>query len=140
MIKEMLKKNIILASEVRDWKEAIKIAGIPLIKGGNIESRYLDKIIERVEELGFYIVLSKDIAMPHARPEEGVKKIGISMLKLDKGVEFGKENIKIVVVLAADSDSTHMNVISELATLFSDEEKIEKIKDAKNIVEILEVI
>lgn len=140
MIKEMLKKNIILASEVRDWKEAIKIAGVPLIKGGNIESRYLDKIIESVEKLGFYIVLSKDIAMPHARPEEGVKKIGVSMLRLDKGVDFGKENIKIVVVLAADNDSSHMNIISELATLFSDEEKIEKIKNAKSIAEILEVI
>ncbi|MGL4897037.1 MAG: PTS sugar transporter subunit IIA, partial [Cetobacterium sp.] len=58
MIKELLESNIQILPQVDSWEEAIKIASRPLLEKGYIEPRYIDTMISKVNELGFYIVLS----------------------------------------------------------------------------------
>lgn len=36
-----------------------------------MEPRYKEEIISNVEKLGPYILIAEDIALPHARPEQG---------------------------------------------------------------------
>jgi len=88
-------------------------------------------MINTVKEIGPYIVIAPGIAMPHARPEAGAKKIGMSLITLKTPVNFGnKENdpVKIVVCLSAIDHSTHLKALSELAGLLGDEESVNKIK------------
>lgn len=140
MIKELLKSNIQILPQVDSWEEAIKIASSPLLEKGYIEPRYIDTMISKVNELGFYIVLSEDVAMPHSRPEDGVLKMGMAMLKLDKPVKFGNNDIQIVITLAAKDNESHIDALTNLVELLNDDEKIEKIKLAKTNQEILEII
>lgn len=140
MIKELLKSNIQILPQVDSWEEAIKIASRPLLEKGYIEPRYIDTMISKVNELGFYIVLSEDVAMPHSRPEDGVLKMGMAMLKLDKPVKFGNNDIQIVITLAAKDNESHIDALTNLVELLNDDEKIEKIKLAKTNQEILEII
>lgn len=140
MIKELLKSNIQILPQVDSWEEAIKIASSPLLEKGYIEPRYIDTMISKVNELGFYIVLSEDVAMPHSRPEDGVFKMGMAMLKLDKPVKFGNNDIQIVITLAAKDNESHIDALTNLVELLNDDEKIEKIKLAKTNQEILEII
>jgi PTS system ascorbate-specific IIA component len=53
-----------------------------------IEPEYVTAIVEQHHTLGPYYVLA-GLAMPHARPEEGAKGLGLSLLKLKQGVSFG---------------------------------------------------
>lgn len=140
MIKELLKSNIQILPQVDSWEEAIKIASSPLLEKGYIEPRYIDTMISKVNELGFYIVLSEDVAMPHSRPEDGVLKMGMAMLKLDKPVKFGNNDIQIVITLAAKDNESHIDALTNLVELLNDDEKIKKIKLAKINQEILEII
>ena len=140
MIKELLESNIQILPQVDSWEEAIKIASRPLLEKGYIESRYIDTMISKVNELGFYIVLSEDVAMPHSRPEDGVLKMGMSLLKLDTPAKFGNNNIQIVITLAAKDNESHIDALTNLVELLNDDEKIEKIKLAKTNQEILEII
>lgn len=34
-------------------------------------------MIENIKKMGFYIILTDNVAMPHARPEQGVNKNGV---------------------------------------------------------------
>lgn len=140
MIKELLENNIQILPQVDSWEEAIKVASSPLLEKGYIEPRYIDTMISKVNELGFYIVLSEDVAMPHSRPEDGVLKMGMSLLKLDTPAKFGNNDIQIVITLAAKDNESHIDALTNLVELLNDDEKIEKIKLAKTNQEILGII
>lgn len=140
MIKKLLENNIQILPQVDSWEEAIKIASHPLLEKGYIEPRYIDTMISKVNKLGFYIVLSEDVAMPHSRPEDGVLKMGMSLLKLNTPAKFGNNNVQIVITLAAKDNESHIDALTNLVELLNDDEKIEKIKLAKTNQEILEII
>lgn len=74
-IKDMLKlENVQVVDSARDWEDAVRIAVTPLVKGGYVEERYIDGIIDNAHELGPYFVLVPNLALLHARPEQGVIK------------------------------------------------------------------
>jgi len=80
MIEDVLRdQNILLQQEVSTWEESIIRVSEPLVKEQVIESRYIDAMINSVKEFGPYIVIGKHIALAHARPEDGVNKLGISV-------------------------------------------------------------
>ncbi len=138
MLKDFLKGNITLKERVVDWQEAVKIAAQKILEKGNIEEKYIEKMIENIKKLGPYIVLADDVAMPHSRPEDGVNKTGISLLKLNEGVSFGKEtSVKLVFILAAQDSNSHIEMITELVDMLQDEEKLANILQSKTEDEII---
>ena len=139
MLKGSLVGNITLKEKVPDWRQAIRTAAQKLLEKEYIEDKYIGKMIENVEKLGPYIILSDDVAMPHSRPEDGVKKTGISLLKLDEGVDFGENSsIRLIFILAAKDSNSHIDMITELVNMLQDDEKLNRILNSKTENEILE--
>lgn len=139
MLKSFLKGNITLKKSVVNWQEAIKIAAQKLLEKGNIDERYINKMIENINKLGPYIVLTDDVAMPHSRPEDGVNKTGISLLKLDKGVSFGKgTDIRLVFILAAQDSDSHIELIAELIETLQNDKKLLNILQSRSEQEIID--
>lgn len=132
--------NVLCVNEVSNWQEAIKLSGKPLLKEKYIEQRYIDKTIENINEIGFYVVLDEYIAMPHARPENGVNKTSVSFLKINDGVMFGDSKIYLVFMIAAVDASTHIDMIKNLLELFQNEEKKELLIKAKSKEDLLEIL
>lgn len=84
---ELLKKeNVQICDAAADWKEAIRTAVKPLEEHGYVEARYKEEIISNVEKMGPYIVIADNIALPHARPEQGALKtqIGVTLFRKDR--------------------------------------------------------
>lgn len=141
MLKDMLRNNIKVIDEVSSWEEAIKIASAPLKDGGFIKEEYISAMLENVVKNGPYIVIMPGIAMPHSRPENGVLKTGMSLLKLSKNVMFPEEKeVSLIFVLATTDPNTHLSLISELTNLLMDDESLEKMFSAKSQEEVLECI
>ncbi len=144
LLKDLLtEKTIRLNVEVKDWEEAVRIGGELLEKDGAIEHRYIDAMIDSVKDIGPYIVIAPGIAMPHARPESGAKKIGMSLITLKNPVNFGnKENdpVKIVVCLCAVDHSSHLKALSELVELLGDERFISTLLNSSSQDEIFNYI
>ena len=139
MLKDSLVGNITLKEKVPDWRQAIRTAAQKLLEKEYIEDKYIGKMIENVEKLDPYIILSDDVAMPHSRPEDGVKKTGISLLKLDEGVDFGENSsIRLIFILAAKDSNSHIDMITELVNMLQDDEKLNRILNSKTENEILE--
>lgn len=141
MLHEVLTKDFIkLNVDVENWEEAVRKGGKILEENGSIENRYIEAMVETVKKLGPYIVIAPGIAMPHARPELGVNKVGMSLMTLDKPINFGnKENdpVSIIVCLCAVDHTSHIKALSELVTFLGDTKFIETTLNAKDPVEIL---
>lgn len=137
MLKDALKdSNILLNEEVKDWREAIRRVSIPLIKEDAIEKRYIDAMIHSVEEFGPYIVIGKHLALAHARPEDGSKKLGVSVATLKEPVAFGNEDndpVKIIFCLSAIDSYSHLKIMRNLIDLINDEQKIEKLSECNEM-------
>lgn len=144
MLKTLLTPDVVqVIPQVKDWREAIKIACQPLIDKGCIEPRYVDAIYKSHEQIGPYYVLGPGIAMPHARPEEGVNQFSLALTIIEKGVEFGADEndpVKLLIVLAATDNDSHINAIVKLAELFDNQDDIDTLLQAKSKAEVLAVI
>jgi PTS system mannitol-specific IIA component/PTS system ascorbate-specific IIA component len=141
MLKEMLEKNINVIDEVISWKEAIRIAAAPLKESGFIKEEYINAMMENVVKNGPYIVIMPGLAIPHSRPEDGVLKTGMSLLKLLKSVKFPEDKeVELIIVLAANDSDMHVELISELTNLLMEDESMEKLFSAKTKEEVLECL
>lgn len=142
--KSLIENNsVALDIDVKNWQEAVKASTSLLEKAGTITENYYHSIIENTKKYGPYYIIVPGVAMPHARPENGVLKDSFSLITLKNPVKFddSEDEISILITLAATSTENHNEFgIVQVAELFEDEENIEKIKNAKDISEILELI
>jgi mannitol operon transcriptional antiterminator len=123
-LKDLLKKtHIQVAEKVSGWREAVQLAAEPLVEKGSITEGYVQAMISTLLKMGPYVVVSPKVAIPHARPEDGVNKIGMSLLKLQQSVPFtdkGTHEVKLIIVLAAIDGDTHLKALSQLTNMLSD--------------------
>lgn len=141
MLEDLLvKENIRIDTNSYTWEEAIKEAAKPLLEKELIEARYVEAMINSVKENGPYIVIDEYIALAHARPKDGVNELSMSMLKVDKSIDFLGEEVKVVVVLAATDNTKHIEALASLTELFMEEDSKEKILKATEIEEIHELV
>lgn len=141
MLSDYLKGNITFLDEVSSWEESIQLAADPLLKKGNITTKYIQDMIDNVNINGPYIVIVPEIAMPHAKNEGGVLKTGISFLKLKNSVSFPEEKeVNILFVLAAEDSTGHLELISDLSSLLIEDDILSKFKNSTTEEEIIELI
>ena len=128
-------ENVQICEKANDWREAIKISVQPLEQGGYVRSCYKDGIIENVEKLGPYIMIADEIAMPHARPEQGAIETQIGITLFREGVRFdGKETTaRLFVTLAAKDSDSHVDALVKISELLSDDETVEAILEASDV-------
>ena len=118
-------KSIRLQAEAETWQDAVKIGVDLLVAADVVEPRYYQAILDAVEQHGPYFVLAPGLAMPHGRPEEGVKKTGFALVTLKKPLEF----------------NTHQEVgIMQIVNLFEDEENFDRLRACRTEQEVLDLI
>ena len=145
-LKDLVKKELIQQlDKVNDWQTAVRIASKPLLEQGYIEESYVEAIISSVNEIGPYIVLAPKVAVPHASPDAGVHRLGISLLQLKEPVNFGLEddedkNVQLIFVLATVDSTAHLKALQQLALILDDDEVIENLIKAEMPEEILGLI
>ncbi|NIY46021.1 PTS sugar transporter subunit IIA [Cedecea colo] len=128
---------------VSSWTQALEICAQPLLAAKVITPDYLTAIMRQHRLLGPYYVLAPGLAMPHARPEEGALGLGLSLLKLDKGVNFesaDNDPVDVIIMLAAPDSHSHIETISALAELFSNDEDMQLLHKAITVEAIKNII
>lgn len=140
MLNELLtRERIKYVKNVSNWKEAIKLASMPLIEDGSIEIPYIQEMIEVVEEYGPYIVVTDYVAIAHSTGFNDVNRLSISLLISDNPYDMLGMPVRIMFVLAMTDGESHLKALAELSEILSDEDKIKIIKEG-GIDEILNVL
>ncbi|MCD4838345.1 BglG family transcription antiterminator [Neobacillus sedimentimangrovi] len=144
MLNELLTiDKIQFADKTESWEEAIRMAAKPLVADQSIQTSYVEAMIENVKEMGPYIVIAPGIALPHARPDAGVNKLGMSFLRLKESCSFSDKpdhQVHLFFVLAAVDNETHLKALSQLSNMLSDGTTLEKLKTAQTAGEVEEII
>lgn len=138
-------ESVEVGAEAKDWREAVALSARLLAASGAVdEERYGPAMVRTVEELGPYVAIAPGVAIPHARPEDGVIGTGgVSIAVLKTPVEFGSEENDPVDVLfgfATPDKDTHVDTIRDIANMIRGQEKIEALRNAKSREEVLAII
>ena len=126
-------ENMKIIREVADWQEGIRESGKILLRNGYIKESYIEECIEIIFQKGMYMLIGKNIILPHGSIKKNVFKTGMSFLKLEKEIEF-PENIKIknIVTLATLDKKEHINAFLQLKKIIDETDfldETEKITD-----------
>lgn len=143
-LSEMLTQETVgLDVRVQDWQEAIRAAGHLLVRAGKVEPRYVDAMIKMSQDIGPYIVIAPGVALPHARPEDGVREACMALVTLDPPVAFGSASndpVRLVVAFGSTNSGTHINALADLGRLLGDASAMCAILNARSSAELLKLV
>lgn len=133
----LAKENILLNAKIETKEEAIKLAGQILVNNHYVDESYIEKMLEREELTSTY--MGNYIAIPHGTEEakHSVRQSGICVIQIPDGVDFGNGNIVKVIFGIAGKDNEHLDILSNIAILCSEEENVQRIIECKSEEEIL---
>ncbi|KAF6532748.1 MULTISPECIES: PTS sugar transporter subunit IIA [Bacillus] len=132
----LAKANIKLNQTVNSKEDAIRLAGQTLIDNGYVTNGYVEKMFEREETSSTF--MGNFIAIPHGTEDakDEVLHSGISVIQIPDGVEYGEGNTAKVVFGIAGKNNEHLDILSNIAIICSEEENIERLISAKTEEEL----
>jgi len=134
---KFLEENIVsLHAKAATPVEAIVQAGSLLQKQGYVSGAYVDAMINSYRKNGPYFVLAPQIALPHARPEDGVVQAAVSLVQLREPVRFGhaaNDPVRLVFGIAAASSPQHIELVRRLSALLADETRQKQLMEVKDV-------
>ncbi len=137
-------KHYKFADRASDWREAIRMSCEVFEADRTVGTDYKEAIIRCVEEYGPYIVIMKDVAIPHSQEcAEGVNKTAIAFMRLKEPVCFDPEDremdARLFFTLASCNSSQHLANMRRLSTLLMNERAVEALLKSENVEDLLEI-
>ncbi len=125
--------------QVNNKEEAIRLVGQLLVDNGHVPASYIDFMLKRDEELSTY--MGAGLAIPHGTNEAKklIHSTGLAVLVVPAGVDFGGgELAQLIVGIAAIGDD-HMDLLTSIAMIVSDDATKDRILKATSEEEILSI-
>lgn len=145
-IYEMLEDPYIrIVREGMKWQDAIRISGETLLEDQSVRQSYIDSIIYKTDQYGPYMFITKQVFLAHSEIEDGVESMGFSMTIFKKPVEFRtldgqKRFAKIMFMLSAQDEKSHIRLLNDIMTIFSKPENEEKLWKQEDIGEVKDML
>ncbi|NGP46467.1 PTS sugar transporter subunit IIA [Bacillaceae bacterium SIJ1] len=124
-------------------KDAIRESGGLLVASHAVKESYVEAMVKSFEDNGPYIVLAPHIAVPHARPEDGVTEPSVSLIRYREGISFGHKNndpVHLVFALGASSSDEHLALLKKLTELLGKKENATKFIEANSYEDLTTLI
>jgi transcriptional antiterminator len=135
--------SIDIAVKAENWEDAVDAVGGLLYKTGAIQSRYIKAMKEVIYRFGPYVVFAPGVALLHARPEDGVNRICMSLITLEPPVSFHHPHhdpVHLAFGFCVVDNHSHLKALAQLANLLSDNERLSRLKNSQTKSEILKYL
>ncbi len=122
-----------LKKKVKNWEDAAEEAGQLLYKNKIVEKRYVNSMKNVIRKFGPFMVAWPGVALLHATFDAGAKQLGMSLITLDKPVEFGhteNDPVDIVIALSIPADHSIPLALDQLNNMLSCERALNIIRSA----------
>lgn len=129
-------ENIVLNQQLGSKEEAIRATGQVLVDRGYVEPAYIEKMLEREQLTTTY--MGNYVAIPHGTEDakSAVKESGIAIIQVPNGVSFDGNEVKLLIGIAGKGDE-HLEILSQIAIVCSEEDNVLQIVNASSKEEIL---
>ncbi|MEF2976860.1 PTS sugar transporter subunit IIA [Subtercola sp. YIM 133946] len=110
-------------------EEAIAEANDLLLAAGAVTNDYLASMLEREKSVSTY--MGNYLAIPHGTNEgkEAILASALSFVRYAKPIDWNGEEVRFVVGIAG-KENGHLDILSKIAVIFSDEDEVEKLLKA----------
>ncbi|MEG0735337.1 MAG: PTS sugar transporter subunit IIA [Longicatena sp.] len=132
--------TICLHVDAKNWEEAIRICAQPMIDHAYIKSAYVEEIVRIMKVEGPFVVITKHVALPHAKPSAGALRRGIGIGVLEEPIVFGNKEldpIKYIFTLSATDNESHLTAMSQLLDMFNNKAFFKMLDKADSSKEVL---
>lgn len=128
-------ENILINQTIANRDSAIEAAGSKLVEIGAVTEDYIAAMKEREAIVSTY--MGNFLAIPHGTDEakSAVLKSGIVLIQAPEGIDWDGNEVKVVVGIAG-KDGEHLDLLSQIAIVFSEEENVERVINAQSAEEI----
>jgi len=117
-------ERIQIATEKLDWQAAVHESLVPLQIDGTVQPMYADRIVGITLDKGPYMMIKDGVMLAHAKPEDGVNSLGMSLLLLKQPTTLvaqgQRRQLAIVFGLAPVDRDAHVHALSQLLALLQD--------------------
>ena len=133
----LTRENIELGASLDSQEEAIRRAGELLVGNGYVEDKYIDSMFEREKSVSTF--MGNAVAIPHGTSDskQWIEKSGLSIITVPDGVEYGDGNVAMLIIGIAGKGDEHLEILSNIAQVCSDEDNVARIVQAKSKEELL---
>ncbi|MCF0147960.1 MAG: transcription antiterminator [Clostridium sp.] len=143
-LSEMISGNLILFKvKANNLEEAIRNSAKSLVENNIVAEEYVDAMVNHAIDSKSEIVITKNVALPHAKPEYGAKKTAMGIGVLENPVNFGSsanDPVKYVFSLSSLDHKKHLQAMAELLELLEDKEFYNILDNGTNPKEVIDYI
>jgi PTS system mannitol-specific IIA component len=109
--------------------EAMKEAADILVETGAVTTDYLPAMIEREKSVSTY--MGNFLAIPHGTNEakDAIHSSALSFVRYDTPIDWDGNPVRFVVGIAGVNNE-HLEILSKIAIVFSDEDQVQALIDA----------
>ncbi|HET7478202.1 MAG TPA: PTS sugar transporter subunit IIA [Rubrobacteraceae bacterium] len=131
--------TIELKANLESQEEAIRRAGKLLVDNGNVDERYIDSMFEREKSVSTF--MGNAVAIPHGTNDskQWVERSGLSVITVPEGVEYGDGDIAMLIIGIAGKGDEHLEMLSKIAIVCSEEENVARIVMSESKEELLSI-
>jgi len=110
-------------------EEAMREAADILHAAGAVTPAYFDAMRQREQTVSTY--MGNELAIPHGTNEtkDAILASALSFVRYDGGVDWDGEKVSFVVGIAGKGDE-HLDILSQIALIFSEDEEVDRLKAA----------
>jgi mannitol/fructose-specific phosphotransferase system IIA component len=127
---ELLSADLVVpAGSARSKEEAIREAGALLVGSGAVEPGYVDAMFER--ELTISTYMGSYLAIPHGTTaaKGAIHRSAVCLVRYEEPLDWDGNPVRVVVGIAGVGDE-HLSLLSRIALVFSDGERVQRVLDA----------
>lgn len=109
--------------------QAMKEAADMLEAAGAVTGAYYDAMQQRERTVSTY--MGNELAIPHGTNEtkDAILDSALAVIRYDGGVDWDGEPVTFVIGIAGKGDE-HLEILSQIAILFSDDDEVARLKTA----------
>ena len=132
-------EQIKAAGSASTKEEAIREAGAILLEAGAVTAEYVDYMMQREALTSTY--MGNFLAIPHGTNEgkDTILESALSFVRYTDPIDWDGNEVRFVVGIAG-KENGHMEILSKIALIFSDEDEVQKLLDAPGRAEILAIL
>lgn len=131
--------QIVLGGTATTREEAISEAAAILVAAGAVTAEYESYMLEREASISTF--MGNFLAIPHGTNEgkDTILASALSFVRYDSPLDWGGNEVRFVVGIAG-KDGGHMEVLSSIAIIFSDDDSVQALLDAPTREAVLELL
>ena len=120
-------------------EQAMKEAADILESAGAVTGAYFDAMQQREATVSTY--MGNELAIPHGTNEtkDAILESALSFVRYDGGVDWDGNPVSFVVGIAGKGDE-HLEILSQIALLFSDDDEVARLKQAQTPEDLFQLL